>query len=66
VRAEVAAQEGVDWRAVAFYYLIACALSWPFFWWRDVHPESWYGWRFPGIPPSSPPGMIDSRPEGQG
>lgn len=51
---EVTAQERVNWRAVAFYYTVACALSWPFFWWRDVHPESWFGWRFPGVSPSSP------------
>ncbi len=47
-------QRRVNWKAVGFYYFIACALSWPFFWWRDIHPESWYGWRFPLVPLASP------------
>jgi len=38
----------VDWRSVAVYYVIACAVSWPFFWWRDIHRESWIAWGFPG------------------
>jgi membrane protease YdiL (CAAX protease family) len=38
----------VDWRSVALYYVLACAVSWPFFWWRDMHPASWRAWRFPG------------------
>ena len=37
----------VDWRAVALFFVLACAWSWPFFWWRDMHPESWMAWRFP-------------------
>ena len=48
------AQKKVNWRAVVFYYLIACALSWPFFWWRDIHPESWWSWEFPFAPKNSP------------
>ena len=51
---DVTSQYRVNWRAVGFYYLLACALSWPFFWWRDMHPESWFRWRFPGVPPASP------------
>jgi membrane protease YdiL (CAAX protease family) len=47
-------QEKVDWRAVGFYYLVACALSWPFFWWRDIHPESWWSWEFPFAEKNSP------------
>ena len=47
-------REKVSWRAVGFYYLVACALSWPFFWWRDIHPESWSSWQFPGVSPASP------------
>ena len=47
-------QDRVNWRAVSFYYLVACALSWPFFWWRDIHPERWSSWQFPMVPPSSP------------
>lgn len=26
----------VRWASVALYYVYACAISWPFFWWRDV------------------------------
>ena len=22
-------------------------MSWPFFWWRDIHPASWQAWKFP-------------------
>jgi hypothetical protein len=51
---EFEAQERVNWRAVTYYYLVACALSWPFYWWRDVHPESWFGWQFPMVSPTSP------------
>lgn len=47
-------QEKVDWRAVGFFYALACALSWPFYWWRDIHPESWARWGLPGVSPSSP------------
>ncbi|HEX8773130.1 MAG TPA: CPBP family intramembrane glutamic endopeptidase [Pyrinomonadaceae bacterium] len=51
---EFEAQERVNWHAVAFYYLAACALSWPFLWWRDVYPESWFSWQFPKVSPTSP------------
>jgi membrane protease YdiL (CAAX protease family) len=30
-----------NWTAVLIYYGIACGVSWPFFWWKDIHPESW-------------------------
>ncbi len=39
----------VNWVAVAAYYGIACAISWPFFWWRDYHSESWKLWALPGF-----------------
>jgi len=39
----------VDWPSVALFYLLACAVSWPFFWWRDMHPASWQAWRFPAF-----------------
>jgi membrane protease YdiL (CAAX protease family) len=39
----------VDWPSVALFYLLACAVSWPFFWWRDVHSTSWQAWRFPAF-----------------
>jgi membrane protease YdiL (CAAX protease family) len=37
----------VDWLGVVLYYVLACAVSWPFFWWRDMHPASWRAWKFP-------------------
>ncbi len=37
----------VDWRAVIVYYLIACAISWPFFWWRDINSKSFWEWDVP-------------------
>lgn len=36
-----------DWLAVFTFVLLACAWSWPFFWWRDMANESWMAWRFP-------------------
>src|SRR6516165_8513791 len=39
----------VDWPSVAVFYVLACAVSWPFFWWRDMHPASWQAWRFPAV-----------------
>jgi membrane protease YdiL (CAAX protease family) len=39
----------VDWLGVALYYILACVLSWPFFWWRDMHPTSWQAWRVPAF-----------------
>ena len=29
------------YKPIIFFYLIACLLSWPFFFWRDVYPISW-------------------------
>lgn len=37
----------VPWPAVIVFYVIACAIAWPLFWWRDVHPEAWEAWRVP-------------------
>ena len=37
----------VRWLHVVVYYLIACAISWPFFWWRDI--LHWEGFRGPGF-----------------
>lgn len=39
----------VHWGAVAVYYGLACAISWPFFGWRDLFPEEWRSWGAPGI-----------------
>ncbi|MBX2904910.1 MAG: CPBP family intramembrane metalloprotease [Taibaiella sp.] len=37
----------VKWLHVIVYYLLACAISWPFFWWRDI--LHWQGFNAPGI-----------------
>lgn len=34
----------VNWRAVIFYYVIACAISWPFFYWRDYIRDGYRWW----------------------
>jgi len=39
----------VDWRAVAFYQVLACAISWPLFAWRDLHHASWAVWALPTV-----------------
>lgn len=39
----------VDWTSVIVYYVIACAFSWPFFWWRDMCTESWQHLGIPGF-----------------
>lgn len=44
----------VNWIAIGAFYFLACALSWPFFWWRDIHPESWWAWQFPLTNRNSP------------
>jgi uncharacterized protein len=30
-----------NWRAILLFYALACTFSWPFFWWRDIHTQSW-------------------------
>lgn len=30
-----------NWTAVLIFYAIACAISWPFFWWFNVNTLSW-------------------------
>jgi membrane protease YdiL (CAAX protease family) len=37
----------VNWRAVLTFVVLACAWSWPLFWWRDMHSDSWMAWRIP-------------------
>lgn len=37
----------VKWLHVITYYVIACAISWPFFWWRDI--LHWEGFKGPGF-----------------
>jgi membrane protease YdiL (CAAX protease family) len=29
------------WHRVAVFFLLACAWSWPLFWLRDMHPDTW-------------------------
>ena len=50
--------EHVKWRSVALFYVLACALSWPFYWWRDMHPASWNASAFFSIPAPSPLSFI--------
>jgi membrane protease YdiL (CAAX protease family) len=40
---------GVDRRAVIFYEVLACALSWPLFAWRDFAHASWAEWPLPSL-----------------
>lgn len=42
-------QQKVNWKAVTVYYVLACLISWPFFWWRDIESESWNAWTVPGF-----------------
>lgn len=39
----------VRWLHVITFYALACGFSWPFFWWRDMHSESWLAWQAPGF-----------------
>lgn len=39
----------VPWRAVALFYALACAWSWPFFWFRDFHTQAFYALPGPGF-----------------
>jgi membrane protease YdiL (CAAX protease family) len=38
-----------NWLSIVTYYLIACLISWPFFWWRDIETKSWELWNVPGL-----------------
>ena len=40
---------GVVWPSVAVFYILACLISWPVFWWRDRIPTSWASWDAPGF-----------------
>lgn len=39
----------VPWVAVATFFVVACAVSWPLFWVRDMRPTTWAGWAVPGF-----------------
>ena len=34
-----------DRRAILVFYVLACAWSWPFFWWQDHYSTSWEAWQ---------------------
>jgi membrane protease YdiL (CAAX protease family) len=40
-------QAKVNWTSVIVFYVFACAISWPFFWFRDMNPEEWKNWNVP-------------------
>jgi membrane protease YdiL (CAAX protease family) len=42
-------KQTTNWLSVVTYYLIACLISWPFFWWRDIESESWALWNVPEL-----------------
>ena len=39
----------VNWLSVLVFYVLACAISWPFFWWRDMNAASWAQWAVPNF-----------------
>jgi membrane protease YdiL (CAAX protease family) len=39
----------VNWLSVCVYYVLACAISWPFFWWRDMNGAAWSQWQVPNF-----------------
>jgi len=41
--------KATNWLSVVTYYFIACFISWPFFWWRDIESESWALWNVPNF-----------------
>ena len=49
----------MNWASVAVFYAAACGVSWPLFWWRDAHRESWLAWAAPwtvkGLLPAAGP-----------
>lgn len=42
-------RQKTNWLSVIAFYIIACLISWPFFWWRDIESESWALWNVPGF-----------------
>lgn len=34
-------RSSLNWPAIIVFYLIACAISWPFFWWRDYTKDGY-------------------------
>lgn len=37
----------IPWGRVALFFVIACAWSWPLFWFRDMQPAAWRAWGIP-------------------
>ena len=46
---DVTVASRVPWAAVATFFVVACAVSWPLFWVRDLRPAAWAGWAVPGF-----------------
>jgi membrane protease YdiL (CAAX protease family) len=44
---ETKTPQRVHWPAVIFFYVVACAIAWPLFWWRDRLQASWAAWPVP-------------------
>lgn len=42
-------KQKTNWLSVITFYSIACLISWPFFWWRDIESESWALWNVHGF-----------------
>lgn len=38
----------INWLSIVIFYVIACAVSWPFYAWRDIYSESWVNSSIPG------------------
>lgn len=34
---------------ICVFFILACSISWPFLWWRDMHSQSWRDWELPMI-----------------
>lgn len=41
------ARERVYWPSLIFFYVVACAIAWPLFWYRQTHALAWAAWRIP-------------------
>lgn len=39
----------VNWLSVVVFYILACTISWPFFWWRDMNAAGWAQWTAPNF-----------------
>lgn len=39
----------INWKSIKLFYFLACLWNWPFFWWRDLHSESWVALAVPNF-----------------